>query len=257
VDRVVQFERVPNTRDLGGLPAGDGFRVVRGRIYRSGSLHQMTDADRATLQRLGVETIVDLRSALERRHDPYSVPGIRVIEAPLVEDWMVARLMERFATGALDAAEIDRWWLEDNATAPERHTESFRSLFEALLATGPDAALLFHCRGGKDRTGVVGAVVLEVLGVPREEILADFMLSNRLLRSAERAAEIAEELNRELGGALTPDDVLVFAGVRREWLEATFARIEERYGSASAYVADELGLGSSAIVRLRDRYLEA
>jgi protein-tyrosine phosphatase len=202
-----------------------------------------------------VGTVVDLRSDLERREDPYELAGVRLVAAPLVEDWMVTRLMERFATGALDADEIDEWWRRDNASAPERHVRSFRSLFRALLEAPPGEAVLYHCRGGKDRTGVVSAVLLDALGVRREEIYDDFLLSNRMLRSSERAAEMAAEINRELGTSLTPDDVLVFAGVRREWLEATFSRLEERYGTAEAYVAGDLGLGRDGLRRLRSRLL--
>jgi protein-tyrosine phosphatase len=169
---------------------------------------------------------------------------------------MVSRLMERFTSGNLDAAEIDEWWLRENATAPERHVASFRLLFEALLEAPPDEAVLYHCRGGKDRTGVVTAVILDLFGAPREEIYADFMLSNDLLRSTERAAEIAAEINRKLGASLSTDDVMVFAGVRRQWLEATFDRLESRFGSSQAYVADELGFGAAGVDALRARYLQ-
>lgn len=254
---VRQLERVANLRDLGGLPTADARRVAPGRIYRSGSLHEMTEADRRALESWRVRTVVDLRSGWEQRLHPYEWPAGRVVAAPLASDAAVAGIFTRFLNGTLTESEMADWWTTTGVfDAPAEHSESVRAVFTALLEAAPGEAILFHCTGGKDRTGAVAALVLRALGATPEAIVADFVASNGALATPERLEELAARLNQGREQPLTPEALFALSGVRGEWLEVMFGRLAARFGSVEAYLAEALGLTHADLEALRDRYLE-
>ena len=256
--RDLHLQRVVNIRDLGGLPV-DGGRVSPGRIYRSGSLHEMTASDRSELERRKIVTVIDLRSPWERRHHPYDWPFGRVVSAPMADDDLVAAVNERFRSGSIDTRELEDWWrLVGVLDAPMDHAASIRRVFEALLdpALDGDGAVLFHCRGGKDRTGVVAALLLEALGVARAQITADFLLSNEAMNGTAVSKDFEDLAAAPWALALPPAALTSLTGVRREWLDELFARIEAGSGSVPGYLSDVLGLGGSDIAALRARYVE-
>ncbi|MFH1331290.1 MAG: tyrosine-protein phosphatase [Actinomycetota bacterium] len=253
----LHLERVSNLRDLGGLPTGDGRRVVPGRIYRSGSLHEMTEADRRALESWRVRTVVDLRSAWEQRLHPFEWPAGKLVAAPLASDEAVAGIFSRFLSGALTESEMADWWATTGVfDAPARYPESVRAVFAALLEAAPGEAVLFHCTGGKDRTGAVSALVLRALGATPEAIVADFVASNGALATPERLEELAARLNQGRTQPLTPEALFALSGVRGEWLEVMFGRLAARFGSVEAYLAEALGVGAAESALLRARYLE-
>jgi protein-tyrosine phosphatase len=133
---------------------------------------------------------------------------------------------------------------------------SVRVIFDILLAAGPHDAVLFHCRGGKDRTGMVSALVLHALGVTPEEILADFMLGSGDLTGKRVREDLAAIIEQETLESLTDEALFSLAGVRREWLDTLVTRIEERFGSVTGYLTDHVGIGERGIARLREMYLE-
>ena len=253
----MDLQKVANLRDLGGLPAADRRRVVTGRIYRSGSLHEMTDGDRRALEARRITTVVDLRSAWEQRTRPYDWPAGRHVAAPLASDDSVAAIYGNFMNGTLTEAEMADWWATTGVfDAPAVYPAAVRAVFDALLETPPGEAVLFHCTGGKDRAGVVVALVLRALEVTPEAIEADFLRSNDMLATPERLEELAARLNRGLAGPISREALFAISGVRPEWLEEMFARLAARHGSVEAYLDDALGLTGANLAALRERYLE-
>ncbi|MBN1836444.1 MAG: tyrosine-protein phosphatase, partial [Spirochaetales bacterium] len=161
-----------NLRDLGGYGAGDGRRVCYGRFLRGDSLHQLTDADVRLLLDYGVRTVIDLRQAGEAALEPgrlNALPGVSVHHVPLMAE-LAPALGGRFPT------ELGATYL-----LSVRHCHgAFRRVFQ-LLADADPGAVLFHCVVGKDRTGIVAALLLELAGVPREAVLADYAASGLFL----------------------------------------------------------------------------
>ena len=257
INQELRLEKVANLRDLGGLATPDGRRVTAGRIYRSGSLDEMTDADRRALEALRVRTVVDLRSAWERRLHPYEWPAGRVVAAPLASDDAVVFIWGSFIRGTLTEAEMADWWTTTGVfDAPARFPQSMRAVFTALLEGGPGEAVLFHCTGGKDRTGAVSALILRALGAAPEAIVADFVASNGMLATPERLEELAARLNQGREQPLSPEALFALSGVKAEWLDEMFGRLAARFGSVDAYLSDALGLADGDLAALRDRYLE-
>jgi protein-tyrosine phosphatase len=255
VERIVPLEKIRNLRDLGGLPTGDGRRVAPRRLFRAGSLYEMNESDRTALEGLGVRIVIDLRSLFEQERQSYRWPAGRKVAAPLARDQEVATIFGRFQAGTLAEEDMKDWWrLTRVLDIPEEHADSLSEIFRTLLQAGPDEGVLYHCSGGKDRTGVVSALVLEALGVTRAAIMDDFLLTN--VGAADRAAEFIEWIRRATGRVMSPEAAYWLAAVKEEWLETFFHSLADRYGSPLGYLRERLGVGPGEIEALRTRYLE-
>jgi protein-tyrosine phosphatase len=256
-DTVSRVHGILNMRDLGGLETSDGHRVAPNHLYRSGSPHEMTREDRSALEELGIRIVIDLRSEWERRQHPYEWPNSRIVSAPLIDDRLVASINARFKTGTISGGELKDWWqLTRLYHAPEDHISSIRKVFATLIEADSDDAILFHCRGGKDRTGVVAALVLEALGVTREGILADFMLSDELSGDKRGMGRLAAIIDAAAPTSLDDEARAALTGVRRKWLDTLLRRIEDRCGSVTSYLTDDVGIGDRGLARLREMHLE-
>ena len=124
-------------------------------------------------------------------------------------------------------------------------------MFAELLAG--HAPLAFNCSAGKDRTGIAAALLLTALGVPRETVIGDYMLTNQTLDPAKLMAGRA--MANSPFAALPPEAVRMLVGVDRSYIEAAFAVVDAHAGGAQGYLRDELGLDAKAIARLRRLYL--
>lgn len=254
--RILALEGVENFRDFGGYGAAGGAVIPSGQFWRSAHHGQATPRDLEAIDALNLAVVVDLRRPKERDAAPTPrPPGFtgQVIDNDFgdqAEAPHVAFLRETDLT----AQSAQAFFLDYYAKAPfePRHGELFRRYFEALAAApGP---VLIHCTAGKDRTGLLCALTHHVLGVHRDDQIADYLLTNAAARLEERAPVMAKALEQQLGK--TPSDVAVraFLGVDARYLEQAFAAIEAERGSVDAYLAD-LGVDAAAAERLRAKLL--
>ncbi len=161
--RKVVLEGTRNTRELGGLPVRGGT-FAKGKVYRSGALCFATPADAAKLRKLGIKTIIELRLDGEIAKDgpdkAYLTKGV-----PNLRHWPMAGSRGP----GLPAYES---YMEENGPL-------FRDFFTVLSREG-SYPVLFHCSAGKDRTGILAALLLDLLGTPREIIYDDYLHSMRI-----------------------------------------------------------------------------
>lgn len=130
---------------------------------------------------------------------------------------------------------------------------SAKRAYAALLEQMDGAPILYHCTAGKDRTGWASAVILTLLGVPRETVMADYLASNSYLRAKN---ERAKEMLAKSGSPIDPSYLEPVLTVRASYLEAAFDEVAKRYGSFDAYVRQGLGLGDAEIEGLKSAYLQ-
>ena len=176
MERRIVLEGAVTFRDQGGYPTENGRFVKWRRLFRSDSLHDLTESDVQTITgTLGLTTIVDLRSinsVLEDGRGLLALSGIAYHNYPFLE----RRGIEPPTSGS-DPGErltaIYQWILLNAGTL-------MAQAFNAL-AQDVNQPALFHCNAGKDRTGVLGATVLSVLGVSREDVVADFLMTNEVI----------------------------------------------------------------------------
>lgn len=185
-DRVVRLEGAFNVRDLGGLSVGRNAETTRGLIYRADSLDSLTHSDRDLLfDQLRIGTILDLRTPEEAGGDGLSdarlFPSLRVFSYPVIPDGRIG--VEPFPVG--DAGAVAKHYLE---YVVDRAPIVAGVVKEISASVRDGIAVLFHCAAGRDRTGVVAAVVSSLLGVADRDIVTDYVESNR------QAEEVSQRL---------------------------------------------------------------
>lgn len=258
---VIVLEKLYNTRDLGGAH-GAGGRIVRsGRLIRSGELFRASEKDLDLLKtRWALTDIADFRCAAERRQAPDPVlAGVKVHWFPVLPEETLGithadsgrdplnSMKEMMRSGTFQA-EAYMAGLYRAMMQSESALAAYRDFFDLLL-TGPQT-LLWHCSAGKDRAGIAAALVLCALGVSRQEIMEDYLLTNRCTAlQAEKA-----------GRALFPADAAMQAAyctimqVSPAYLEAVFAEMD-RCGGTDAFLETRLHLNQAKRARLQALYL--
>lgn len=243
MQRLIVLEGAGNFRDLGGYPAAGGRWVRWRRLFRSDALHRLTGADVLRLRHeIGLRAVIDLRSTAELRAD-----GRGLLEAHPVRFHHVP---------LFDGAPVEAQSQAAGLTLADRYVllaEFARPAIGRVLALLADAPepVVFHCAAGKDRTGVVAAIVLTLLGVDDEAIVADYTATR------ERLDAVLEHLRASTGyrtmlDALPPDTLHAEPDTMRSFLQ----RFRAAWGDATRY-ASAAGVDAATLDRLRARLLEA
>jgi protein-tyrosine phosphatase len=222
IDRAIPFERCFNVRDLGGYTGLNGRRVRRHTIYRGMTPEYMTERDLTIARGLGITTVIDLRGRRSVSSGPLGDPPARRVPLGNRRAFRpTVRALEEFRDAPPEVA---------LPLVLERMAPGFKRAIP--LIADSEGAVLIHCRLGKDRTGVLSALVLKLLGVDDADVVADYMASApsssdalRLVREAEGTAHLVHIPN-EARVSREPPSV--------EGIEAVLRRLEQ-YGGAYAY----------------------
>lgn len=254
--RHIDFDGIQNFRDFGGYATACGGRMASGRFFRSASHHRASDADLARLADMGLSVIVDLRQPSEREREPsrrwdgFAAEVVENAQDEATTDFH----------GQVQTADLSPVWFFDHAIdfygrAPyePRHVDLFRRYFGALAEK--DGGILVHCAAGKDRTGLICALTHHVAGVGRDDILADYLLTNDPDRQAARVAFIGDWFEKSQGRRPSDDALRIAISVDAAYLERAFATIEARDGSLDAYLEETLQVGPELRERIRARLL--
>ncbi|MFQ3534588.1 MAG: tyrosine-protein phosphatase [Aggregatilineales bacterium] len=248
--RALPFERVPNFRDFGGLPTQDGRYVRRGLLYRSGALNDLSEGDIAKLRQLGIKLICDLRTDLEVHELPdMQLEGIQYWHLPILQQEESAVKVRTFL---FDRYRLDQVMIETYRMFVRDKAPVFGAAI-ARFADPDNLPALFHCSAGKDRTGVLAALLLSALGVSDELIIADYTLSNFHYAAFRKSVE--PQAHRLRAVRLSLDDIQPLLVSHPDYIAAALAAIREECGSIEAYLVQKAGLSAEALARLREIFL--
>ena len=227
-ERVLAWDGCLNVRDLGGHPTEDGSVTRFGAVVRADSIRQMSDSGWAALTDYGVSRVVDLRFHEELEADPPREVQVEVVHVCVFPhpDTGAWEELDKLSASAPDHATATRdVYLAVLLLQPERFAEAVEAVADA-----PDGAVVVHCAGGKDRTGLVTALLLRLAGVGIADIAADYALSGANLRERARPwideAETEEEWRRRERISVTPAEAMT--GVLEE--------LQRRYGGVAGYL---------------------
>jgi protein-tyrosine phosphatase len=252
---------VPNLRDLGGYQTTGGATVARGLVYRSDQLSGISPADMRKLAALGLKNVYDLRTAAEREARPDELPpGANSVwldvlaDSPQAGPAQVEKLVHnpKEANAVLGGGKAEEGFMQayrEFVSLPSARS-GFRRLFLAL-SDKKQLPALFHCTTGKDRTGWAAAALLTLLGVPRDQVMEDYLRSNDYILPAYQKA-----IDAFVAGGGERSIAVAILGVREEYLNAAFDEMQQRYGTVENYFTDGLGIGPAQQQALRATLLE-
>lgn len=252
-NRVPELEGALNFRDLGGYAAAEGRTVRWNIVYRSGTTHALTGADVARLGARGIRYAYDLRSNNERRTHPNRLRDIANLDYRYRDhDHLPGDIRRLLKSPDVRAEHAHQVMIEVYQKLPSEFEDAFRALF--LLLTNGNLPLVFNCTAGKDRTGVAAALLLTALGVARETVLEDYLLTSQFF---DRSCELI--LNEGGAELFTAVDRTIWEPLMRvhpEYLTAMFDHLDVTYGSVDHYLRDQLSIDAARIDRLRAHLLE-
>lgn len=223
-----------NTRDLGGYPTQDGSRTRWGFALRSDSLHGIEEADFTYLKEYGIKTVIDLRSEEECRRQPTRLArtsGIQYFHIPLLDEMHSSQFSGKFPDSL---GELYIRLLEDSGP---QIGKVLRTIHDQ------EGALIFNCTAGKDRTGLIAMLLLDLAGVPQEEIVSDYT------SSAVNMEPIFSAQKRHLHALGYEFPTHAFTSSPED-IQSAIDHIYTRWGGAKEYILS-LGLSIHEIQRLR------
>ncbi len=253
-ERRLTMQGAPNFRDFGGYRTADGRAVRWGSLYRSGQLSKLSELDSDLLHDLQLDLICDFRREQEQANDPTQLrEGVhtRIVSLPIVPGSNDAYFeQEHFELG--NPQHMFDFMVEVNRDLARGQGEIYATMFRELLAV-PDARILVHCAAGKDRTGFAVAMILWALGVSREQILADYLLSARYFNPTNELPRVRKKYGLE---DVPEEGILPMLQVHEAYLAEALRVLESEYGSIDTYLEAVLGVGEVEREELRRRYLE-
>ena len=260
------FEGLSNVRDLGGMRTEEGRALRMGKLFRSDQLFSATQADREALDAMNIRVVIDFRSGIEREEKPdpeldgatnLHLPIIKDVRAGITRDKQSTRdIMKMIMSGqGADPAVIDAYMANmyrEFVTEPyanEQYARFVDAVMEALRAGG---SAMWHCTAGKDRAGFATAILLEALGVARDDIMADYLQTNECLAGVTKqlvgvlssqvfssglVQQFDEHMIETMKAALDH-----FFRADESFLASAYAAAEEQFGSFDAFLAQGLGV---------------
>nr|WP_256869106.1 tyrosine-protein phosphatase [Sphingobium lactosutens] len=240
-----------NLRDFGGYPTADGRTVRRGMLYRSGTMALLTPEDSAQLQTLGIRAICDFRRPGERKAEPTSWHDATVDYYCRDYSGATGVLVDMVREERTTAADMRAAMLNVYHEIATDHAEAYRAMFRQMLAG--HLPILINCSAGKDRTGAGAAMVLAALGVSREVIVDDYLLTNSHADWTWRLAQGESHLSRLQKARADVLEPLLIADAA--YLEALFAHFDGMHGGVDGYLRDVLGVDAPERAALREALL--
>ena len=225
--RKLPFTGAHNFRDLGGYKTSDGKTVKWGKVYRSDNLHSLTDEDLKYMERLNLKSVVDFRSDEERNEEPDRLtPDMTPILLPIKfePEGVTENLTRDLTFGNLDSSNLLR---DFNIILVKEFTEEYREFFRHIVDNGGEPFLL-HCTAGKDRAGFGSAMILTVLGVPREKIIEDYLLTNIYVSDHVDRKLLETELKTFFRA--DSDNLRKINFVEERYIQAAFDTIDSHWG---------------------------
>ncbi len=241
-ERRIILDGAVNFRDLGGYLTESGASITRWRtLFRADGLGELTVGDYTVLRDLGIRTVVDLRAHDERERGQFDIVAhpVEYHHIPFIETIPDPEEFDR-RPDLLEGQYLD---MLDNARTEIRQALEVLSDPHALPA-------VFHCTAGKDRTGLLSAIVLSLLGIPEETVVADYALSQEAMgglkeKIVRKYPDSADLLN-SIEGVFSADPAK---------MRTLLSYVHEHYGSVERYVAS-IGAGPSVVAGLRAALLE-
>ena len=258
--RKLPLKGAHNFRELGGYRTQDNKSVKWGILYRSDELHALTAEDIKYLERLKLNTLIDFRSMGERENEPDPIlkeTNIRLLPIDVLaessseeNDKTQKEIQEELFSGERDLSNL---LVDANKDFATTFTPTYKIFIDTLIENNGQP-LVFHCSAGKDRAGFAAAIVLSILGVPRDIIIQDYLATNSYTK--DEIDRTIEQINISSAFKVDTDNIRKVLEVEERYIQAAFNEIDKEWGSMELYFKNGLILSESEIEKIKSLYLE-
>ena len=261
LSRKLNYKSLHNIRDLGGMTTGDGREILPGKLIRSGHLSRLPEEELSELAGL-VGAVIDFRTDGERLENPDAlIEGADYYHIPVVES---------LTPGVSREEDSDRRVIAQMLFTPDQAKEYMMNMYRSfvgdyavaqyrsfvrILKKGHEKAVLWHCTAGKDRAGTAAVIIEEILGIPREVIIADYLKTNEYLREDLMRLTAFVKRNAGTDSPLADESLRYLFGADEDFIRAYYEAAEDRYGSMDGLISEGLGLSDRDRMELREMYL--
>ncbi|QRF85293.1 tyrosine-protein phosphatase [Bacillus altitudinis] len=248
----IQFSKLANFREVGGLQTTDQMVIKQGMIYRSADLSRLTKQDILTFSTLGIQTICDLRTSSERKsHPPKIMEHDKIVHIPMQPDSMMPSKWTMFRMLIAEGKSLSFTPImkEVYQSMLYERKKEIQQLF-TLLSDEKNYPLMLHCTSGKDRTGFLSALIQLAAGVPVHNVLSEYMRSNEgvkmLVKRQERFVRMMS-LYR-----VSKEQIQPLLGVQQDYLEDVLNEMMDTYGNAERYLVEACDVPKAQLLKVKN-----
>lgn len=250
-ERLLPLQGGVNFRDFGGYPTLDGRRVKWNRLFRSGRLSDLTDRDIEYLSGLDIVYCCDFRGQSERRKEPSRLPDNAQVTALGIDPGKMESYVKPEPGKSISIQCIDDMMRGIYVELASSHADEFSGMFRRLFEL-EHGAMLIHCSAGKDRTGFGAALLLSALGVPREFVVEDYLLSGRYFVPEQQVSQFSARY----GGGMDRASVLAMLDVKAEYILGALNYMEDSHETIERYLEQRLSVSAGMLEDLQQRFTE-
>lgn len=252
-ETTINIKKVNNFRAVGNIKNSEGRSLKEGMFYRSAHLHKLKKKSFNDLEKLGIKEIIDLRNSKEILDKPDNLPnGITYKKYSAFEDEgdQLSQARKLVLKGKVNASDADKRMVDFYREYVTENPEMIKTIINEILEA--KEPILYHCTAGKDRTGIITALILTILKFDKETIYNEFLLSNNFRKGlVEKRMSLAHNLHF-LYPKMDLQVLEKLSWVEKRYLDAAFGEINKKYGSTDAYIQQVLGISETK----REEYIQ-
>ncbi|MGL6125486.1 tyrosine-protein phosphatase [Chryseobacterium artocarpi] len=252
-ETTINIKKVNNFRAVGNIKNSEGRSLKEGMFYRSAHLHKLKKKSFNDLEKLGIKEIIDLRNSKEILDKPDNLPnGITYKKYSAFEDEgdQLSQARKLVLKGKVNASDADKRMVNFYREYVTENPETIKTIINEILES--KEPILYHCTAGKDRTGIITALILTILKFDKETIYNEFLLSNNFRKGlVEKRMSLANNLHF-LYPKMDLQVLEKLSWVEKRYLDAAFGEINKKYGSTDAYIQQVLGISETK----REEYIQ-
>lgn len=245
-EKQLEIKKVTNFRTIGNIKNVDGRILKQGKFYRSAHLHKLKKRSFKTFENLGIKEIIDLRNSKEISQRPDVIPqnvDLKNYSAFEDEGDQLDQAKKLVLKGKVKGTDADQRMLDFYKTYATENPEIIKKIIHEILDS--EDPVLYHCTAGKDRTGIITALILTILKFDTATINNDYLLSNNYRQKmVQKRLHLANDLHF-IYPKMDLNVIEKLSWVEKDYLKATFLEINKKYGSIDIYIHQNLGISEN------------